>query len=78
MWSARRGLYSESGGCMHRNTDGESGARDPHTETFQAIVWHLLVTHPAVKIEQQVGIDSARSGTRPEKPRHISRQGRGA
>ena len=24
----------------------------PHTEAFQAIVWHLLVTHPAVKIEQ--------------------------
>jgi len=24
----------------------------PHTEAFQAIVWHLLVTHPAVKLEQ--------------------------
>jgi D-sedoheptulose 7-phosphate isomerase len=24
----------------------------PHTEAFQAIVWHLLVSHPAVKIEQ--------------------------
>ena len=22
----------------------------PHTEAFQAVVWHLLVTHPAVKI----------------------------
>src|SRR5271157_1058920 len=24
----------------------------PHTEAFQAVVWHLLVTHPAVKLEQ--------------------------
>src|SRR5271157_3713723 len=24
----------------------------PHTEAFQAVVWHLLVTHPAVKIAQ--------------------------
>ena len=24
----------------------------PHSEAFQAIVWHLLVSHPAVKVEQ--------------------------
>src|SRR5271166_3423432 len=24
----------------------------PHSEAFQAVVWHLLVTHPAVKVEQ--------------------------
>jgi len=24
----------------------------PHAEAFQAVVWHLLVSHPAVKIEQ--------------------------
>lgn len=24
----------------------------PHTEAFQAVVWHLLVSHPAVKIQQ--------------------------
>jgi D-sedoheptulose 7-phosphate isomerase len=24
----------------------------PHTEAFQAVVWHLLVSHPAVKIAQ--------------------------
>src|SRR5271170_3083545 len=24
----------------------------PHVEAFQAVVWHLLVTHPAVKLEQ--------------------------
>lgn len=23
----------------------------PHTEAFQAVIWHLLVSHPAVKIE---------------------------
>jgi D-sedoheptulose 7-phosphate isomerase len=21
----------------------------PHTESFQAVVWHLLVSHPALK-----------------------------
>ena len=21
----------------------------PHTEAFQAVIWHLLVTHPALK-----------------------------
>ena len=24
----------------------------PHTEAFQAVVWHLLVSHPAVKVQQ--------------------------
>jgi D-sedoheptulose 7-phosphate isomerase len=24
----------------------------PHAEAFQGVVWHLLVTHPAVKVEQ--------------------------
>jgi D-sedoheptulose 7-phosphate isomerase len=24
----------------------------PHSEAFQAVVWHLLVSHPAVKVEQ--------------------------
>jgi D-sedoheptulose 7-phosphate isomerase len=23
----------------------------PHSEAFQAVVWHLLVSHPAVKVE---------------------------
>jgi D-sedoheptulose 7-phosphate isomerase len=23
----------------------------PHTETFQAVIWHLLVSHPAVKVK---------------------------
>ncbi|HXA81654.1 MAG TPA: SIS domain-containing protein [Methylomirabilota bacterium] len=24
----------------------------PHSEAFQAVVWHMLVSHPAVKVEQ--------------------------
>ncbi|HXJ15329.1 MAG TPA: hypothetical protein VNH19_23915, partial [Candidatus Limnocylindrales bacterium] len=24
----------------------------PHSEAFQAVVWHLLVSHPVVKVEQ--------------------------
>jgi D-sedoheptulose 7-phosphate isomerase len=24
----------------------------PHSEAFQAVVWHLLVSHPAIKVEQ--------------------------
>jgi D-sedoheptulose 7-phosphate isomerase len=24
----------------------------PHSEAFQAVIWHLLVTHPALKIKQ--------------------------
>ena len=24
----------------------------PHTEAFQAVIWHLLVSHPALKAKQ--------------------------
>ena len=24
----------------------------PHSEAFQAVVWHLLVSHPALKVQQ--------------------------
>ena len=24
----------------------------PHSEAFQAVIWHLLVTHPALKLKQ--------------------------
>ena len=24
----------------------------PHTESFQALVWHLLVSHPALKVAE--------------------------
>jgi D-sedoheptulose 7-phosphate isomerase len=34
----------------------------PHAEAFQAVVWHLLVSHPAVK-QQQTKWESTASGT---------------
>ncbi|MFZ0738847.1 MAG: HAD-IIIA family hydrolase [Candidatus Acidiferrales bacterium] len=34
----------------------------PHVEAFQAIVWHLLVTHPAVKLEQTKWESTAPAG----------------
>jgi D-sedoheptulose 7-phosphate isomerase len=24
----------------------------PHSEAFQAVIWHLLVSHPALKLKQ--------------------------
>jgi D-sedoheptulose 7-phosphate isomerase len=24
----------------------------PHSEAFQAVIWHLLVSHPRLKIQQ--------------------------
>jgi len=35
----------------------------PHTEAFQAVVWHLLVTHPAVKIAQTKWEATAKGNT---------------
>ena len=26
--------------------------RDRHSEAFQAVLWHLFVSHPAVKVNQ--------------------------
>ena len=35
----------------------------PHTEAFQAVVWHLLVSHPKLKANaDQVGVDAVKSG----------------
>ena len=36
----------------------------PHTEAFQAVVWHLLVSHPAVKL-QETKWESAAKETNP-------------
>ncbi|HKN17757.1 MAG TPA: HAD-IIIA family hydrolase [Candidatus Sulfotelmatobacter sp.] len=36
----------------------------PHTEAFQAVVWHLLVSHPAVKMEATKWESMASSGKR--------------
>jgi D-sedoheptulose 7-phosphate isomerase len=35
----------------------------PHTEAFQGVVWHLLVSHPAVKIEQTKWESTANTAT---------------
>src|SRR5882672_7746295 len=37
----------------------------PHTEAFQAVVWHLLVSHPAVKQQQTKWESTASSQLRP-------------
>src|ERR1700719_2550876 len=34
----------------------------PHSEAFQAVVWHLLVSHPAVKVEQTKWESTASGG----------------
>jgi len=36
----------------------------PHSEAFQAVIWHLLVTHPALKVRQTKweGLDQASGG----------------
>ena len=34
----------------------------PHSEAFQAVVWHLLVSHPAVKVEQTKWESTAGTG----------------
>ena len=36
----------------------------PHTEAFQAIVWHLLVSHPVVNVEQTKWESTANQGER--------------
>jgi D-sedoheptulose 7-phosphate isomerase len=36
----------------------------PHTEAFQAIVWHLLVSHPAIKMQATKWESMASSGKR--------------
>jgi len=35
----------------------------PHVEAFQAVVWHLLVTHPEVKVRQTKWESTAGAGT---------------
>jgi D-sedoheptulose 7-phosphate isomerase len=39
----------------------------PHTEAFQAVVWHLLVSHPAVK-QQQTKWESTAPGSGQRRP----------
>jgi D-sedoheptulose 7-phosphate isomerase len=46
----------------------------PHVEAFQAVVWHLLVTHPAVKLEQAKWESTAPAG-KPRRAVFLDRDG---
>ena len=37
--------------CVHR-AHGDPETITPHSEAFQAVVWHLLVSHPKLKANQ--------------------------
>jgi len=50
------GIVGRDGGCTARLADScviiptvNSAHVTPHTEAFQAVVWHLLVSHPSLK-----------------------------
>src|SRR5271163_4409966 len=47
----------------------------PHTEAFQAIVWHLLVSHPAVKQQPTKWESTALSGGQPRPAVFLDRDG---
>ncbi len=47
----------------------------PHTETFQAVVWHLLVSHPAVKQQQTKWESTALRAARPRPAVFLDRDG---
>jgi len=53
------GVVGRDGGYTAKVGDAVSivptvnpGTVTPHSEAFQAVVWHLLVTHPALKVRQ--------------------------
>ena len=47
----------------------------PHTEAFQAVVWHLLVSHPAVKQQQTKWESTASSSTQGRAAVFLDRDG---
>jgi D-sedoheptulose 7-phosphate isomerase len=38
------------GDCVVVIPTADASRVTPHTEAFQAVVWHCLVSHPALKI----------------------------
>jgi D-sedoheptulose 7-phosphate isomerase len=53
------GIVGRDGGATARLADAcvviptvNSQAVTPHTEAFQAVVWHLLVSHPALQLRK--------------------------
>lgn len=58
MGAAVTGIVGRDGGYTARMADAcvvvptvSPAAVTPHTEAFQAIVWHLLVSHPSLKVQ---------------------------
>src|SRR5271168_725757 len=47
----------------------------PHTEAFQAVVWHLLVSHPAVKQRETKWESTAQSNGQPRPAVFLDRDG---
>jgi D-sedoheptulose 7-phosphate isomerase len=47
----------------------------PHTEAFQAVVWHLLVSHPSVKQQQTKWESTALRAARPRPAVFLDRDG---
>lgn len=50
------GIVGREGGCTYQFADEclvipevNSGLITPHSESFQAVVWHLMVSHPKLK-----------------------------
>ena len=49
----RDGGYTKKvGDCVIVIPTVDANRVTPHTEAFQAVVWHLLVSHPALKVAQ--------------------------
>src|SRR3954467_15523728 len=46
------GYTAKVGDVVFLVPTGTPGAVTPHSEAFQAVIWHLLVTHPALKAGQ--------------------------
>jgi len=53
------GIVGSNGGYTKKNADEcltiplvNSKHITPHTESFQAVIWHLIVSHPKIKIHQ--------------------------
>ena len=45
----RRRLHGRTSRRVRHRADGRRDRVTPHTEAFQAVVWHLLVSHPTVQ-----------------------------
>ena len=50
------GVVGRDGGYAYKNSDAcvlipntNSKSVTPHTEAFQAVVWHLIISHPDIK-----------------------------